>query len=75
MEPKFRHEQREQQEQQTSSGSETKAAVEFANPEDAIRHDRDQTVPPPEIAERLNESLAAEPKRGTSFWTKIGFKK
>src|SRR5205085_2852348 len=28
-----------------------------------------------QIAERLNESLAAEPKRGSSFWEKLGFKK
>jgi hypothetical protein len=73
MESKLR--QQQQEKQQTNNSSETKTAVEFATPEEAIGHDRDQTTPPPEIAERLNESLAAEPKRGTSFWTKLGFKK
>jgi hypothetical protein len=73
MESIFRQKQREEQETVASSGAKTE--VEFATPEEAITADRAQTVPPPEIAERLNESLAAEPKRGTSLWTKLGFKK
>ena len=73
MESKFRQQQREEQE--TLQSSETNASVEFAAPEDAIRHDRAQNPAPAKIAERLNASLAAEPKRGTSFWTKFGFKK
>lgn len=73
MEHKFEHRGREEHESNTSS--ESKTQIEFATPEDAIRHDVTQNPPPPEIAERLNESIAAEPKRGTSFWTKLGFKK
>jgi len=70
MEHNFR--QKQQQEQETKTATEV---VEFATPEDAIRSDVAQTNPPPEIAERLNESIAGEPKRSTSFWTKLGFKK
>lgn len=73
MESNFHHEQRKEQEAITSS--ESKATVEFATPEDAIRTDIAQNPPPPEIAERLNESIAGEPKRASSFWEKLGFKK
>jgi hypothetical protein len=73
MEHNFREKQRE--EQQSITSSEGKTEVEFATPEEAIRHDIDQNPPPPEIAERLNESIAAEPKRSPSFWNKLGFKK
>ena len=73
MESNFRQKQRQEQEAITSSNS--KAGFEFATPEDAIRQDLVQNPPPAKIAERLNESIAAEPKRGTSFWTKLGFRK
>ena len=73
MESNFR--QKQQEEQQAVTSSEAATEVEFATPEDAIRQDISQNPPPPEIAERLNESLAAEPKRGSSFWEKLGFKK
>lgn len=55
--------QQEQREEQTQ--------LEFATPEEAIRHDIENTVPPHEIAERLNQSLAAEPKKETGFWSRI----
>jgi hypothetical protein len=74
MESNLRHKQREEQEA-ASSSSQASAQVEFATPEGAIAADREQTVPPPEIAERLNESIAAEPKPANSFWSKLGFKK
>lgn len=45
--------------------------LEFATPEEAIRHDIENTIPPPEIAERLNQSLANEPQKETSFWARI----
>lgn len=73
MESNFRQKQREEQE--AVSSSQENASVEFATPEEAIGADRDQTLPPPELAERLNESIAAEPKRSSSFWNKLGFKK
>lgn len=73
MESNFR--QNEGEEQKSLTSSEAKTSVEFATAEEAIRADVAQNPPPPEIAERLNESIAAEPKRTTSFWTKLGFKK
>jgi len=73
MESNFEHNQR--QEQEAISSSESKTTVEFATAEDAIRADVAQNPPPPEIAERLNESIAAEPKKSESFWAKLSFKK
>ena len=73
MESNFEHNERHEQE--SVSSSESKTTVEFATAEEAIRADAAQITPPPEIAERLNESIAAEPKRSESFWTKLGFKK
>jgi hypothetical protein len=73
MEHNFEHRGREEHESTTSSQSKTQ--VEFVTPEDAIRADVEQNPPPPEIAERLNQSIAAEPKPSPSFWAKLGFKK
>jgi len=75
MDTNFRQKQVEEQNSLSSNETNTEAALEFATPEEALRHDAAQNPPPPEIAERLNESLANEPKRGTSFWTKLGFRK
>lgn len=45
--------------------------LEFATPEELLRHDRAQTKVPPAVAERLGESLAAEPKPAeTKPWWK-----
>ena len=73
MESNFRQKQQEELEAATSSQSASE--VEFANPEGAIRHDRADNPPPKEIAERLNQSIAAEPKQSASIWSKFGFKK
>ena len=67
--------QKHPEEQETIASAQTKTEVEFANSDEMLRHDADQNAPPPEIAERLNESLANEPRRNTSFWTKLGFRK
>jgi hypothetical protein len=75
MEMNFRQKQRQDQEALINASNSNKAERHFATPEDAIRQDLVQTNPPAQIAERLNESIAAEPKRGTSFWTKLGFRK
>jgi hypothetical protein len=71
MNTNFHQKQREEQ----TSTTENKTDLEFATPEAALQFDAEQNPPPPEIAERLNKSLADEPKRGTSFWTKLGFRK
>jgi len=73
MNSNFQQKQTEQQISTTDSQSES--AVEFATPEEALRFDAEQNPPPPEIAERLNQSLANEPKPAQSFWEKLGFRK
>jgi hypothetical protein len=73
MDTNFQHKQAE--ELDSHSSSETKSGIEFATADEMIRHDIEQNPPPPEIAERLNQSLANEPRRGASFWTKLGFRK
>jgi hypothetical protein len=76
MDSNFYQKQRDEQDLAGVSDSEqTSAPTEFATAETAIQYDRDQTPAPPEIAERLNQSLANEPKRGASFWTRLGFRK
>jgi hypothetical protein len=75
MEHKFEHRGREEHESTTSSEAKSQTQVEFVTAEDAIRADVEQNPPPPEIAERLNQSIAAKPKPSPSFWAKLGFKK
>jgi hypothetical protein len=76
METNFNHKQEEEaQNASTAAGSQSTEGLTFANSDEALRHDREANPPPPEIAERLNKSLANEPKPGTSFWTRLGFKK
>lgn len=67
---RLQHEQAERTEfaRQTERQQEV---LEFAAAEDAIRADRDQTAVPPEIAERLNESIRQEPKPERTWWNKL----
>lgn len=46
---------------------------EFATPEELLRHDRVQTEVPPALAERLGETIAAEPKPAAAkpWWKRI----
>lgn len=74
MESNFHQQKRQEQEQTTTSATETEA-LEFSTGDAMLQKDREQNPPPAEIAERLNQSLANEPRRGTSFWTKLGFRK
>ncbi len=67
--------QKHSEDQEAVSASEAAREREFATSDELLQHDRDQNPPPPEIAERLNQSLANEPRRGTSFWSRLGFKK
>lgn len=70
-EHRFEHSHEGEGEQRQETQREQKQGLEFATVDDAIRHDRENIVPPPEIAERLNQSLASEPKKETSFWARI----
>lgn len=67
---RFEHRHQSQQES-TQQQREEQQGLEFANAEDAVRHDMENTTPPPEIAERLNQSIANEPKKDTGFWSRI----
>jgi anti-sigma28 factor (negative regulator of flagellin synthesis) len=56
--------------QQNSSQQQT--ALEFSTAEEALRHDADQIVLPPALAERLKKSIAQEPpKENVPWWKKL----
>ncbi|MCU0247147.1 MAG: hypothetical protein MUC42_11265 [Bryobacter sp.] len=55
---------------ESQSKTAPQAALEFATPEELIRHDASQTVPPPALTERVKESLAAEPPPAPAPWWK-----
>jgi len=63
------------QTEQTDSKLEATAgqerACEFASVEEMIRTDQDQIEVPPVIAERLNQSIAREPKPKTPWWKRM----
>jgi hypothetical protein len=47
------------------------AAAEFSNAEEVLRHDAAQVEVPRAVAERLNESIANEPKPAKSWWKRF----
>jgi hypothetical protein len=47
------------------------AAREFGSVEELLRHDAAQTSLPPEIAARLQESIAKERSTETSWWRRM----
>ncbi len=53
---------------ETASQSQTK---EFAAVEDLLRFDSEQNPVPPEVADRLGRSLAAEPKPEKPWYRKL----
>jgi hypothetical protein len=63
----------QEQQQTTQHQAETSAAMEFATPEEMLRHDAQHTVVPPRVAERLAESVKGEPPAGssTSWWRRL----
>ena len=65
------HQQEEQLAHAASQNLTTKGEAEFETVEDLIRHDSSQVEVPPEIAIRLNESIAAEPKATKPWFKKI----
>jgi hypothetical protein len=60
--------QQQQNQQTVEQTAARQAAREFASPEDLLRHDADQTVPPPALAHRVAESIAKEPRPARSWW-------
>jgi hypothetical protein len=62
--------QREQQEvsETQKSQAETK---EFGSVEEILRHDAKQTVVPPAVTQRLDESIKNSPCRPRSWWRRL----
>jgi hypothetical protein len=60
--------EQQQQQETTRETAQTPAAREFATPEEALRYDAAQTVVPPAIARRLEDSVAQEPGPKPSWW-------
>jgi hypothetical protein len=66
-----------QQQQQAEEATEQQVQQEgrvdrqFDSPEEMIRFDTAQTVPPESIAERLKESIAREPTPPKSWWQRL----
>lgn len=63
---KLRHQHR--QEEVLNSSNTHEVAREFSSVEEIIRHDRQGTTVPPIVAERLNDSIAHEPKPMKPWW-------
>ncbi len=67
---KLRHQQQQEHAMELHQ-TQKQTAREFASVEELIRCDAEQTPAPPEIAERLNTSIAQEPKRARSWWRRF----
>jgi len=61
----------QEQEQIAEVQSGQVSAREFASAEELIRHDADQIVVPPEVAERLAQSTRSLPKPAQSWWRRF----
>jgi hypothetical protein len=61
------------EEQQTAAKQEKQQQkpLEFATPEDMLRHDAQQTPVPPGIARRLEQSTQPAPATGRSWWQRL----
>jgi hypothetical protein len=56
------------QEEALAQHLQTQSAREFATPEEILRCDAGQTVVPPQVLERLRDSLAREPQPQRPWW-------
>jgi hypothetical protein len=66
--------QQHREEEQTAAlhqSTQKQQGREFATVEELIRCDVEQTPVPPQIAERLIESIAQEPKPVRSWWRRF----
>lgn len=59
---------RQEQQHVSETQSSKTAAQEFSSAEEMLRYDAKQTTVPPEIAQRLNQSLQKEPGRRRPWW-------
>ncbi len=65
---KLQQVERQQVAAEVQNTTQNAAEIEFTSVEEMLRFDAAQVSPPPSVAERLNQSLAAEPKPKTSWW-------
>jgi hypothetical protein len=59
------------QEQAAESQVANTGPLEFQSAEDLLRHDAAQTAVPPEIAQRLSQSIAQSPPPRRLWWRKL----
>jgi hypothetical protein len=68
---KLNQREKEQASVRQDAGQNTQSAIaEFASPEEMLRYDASQTDLPPNLAERLRESVQKEP-RPRSWWQRL----
>jgi hypothetical protein len=65
---KLQQQQIQETVQETASHN---AAHEFSSVEEALRRDAAQMDPPPQLAHRVAESIAREPRPGRSWWRRL----
>ena len=58
----------QQKQETTEQIASHQAGREFASPEEILRHDAEQTIPPAALAHRMAESIAKEPPPARSWW-------
>jgi len=70
---KLTSEQLAEEQQQTTAQQENQQQMplEFATPEEMLRHDAQQTSVPPGIARRLEQSTQPAPATGRSWWQRL----
>ncbi|MEW6305899.1 MAG: hypothetical protein AB1705_20685 [Verrucomicrobiota bacterium] len=66
-----RLQQQQRQDSQLDQQTGQSKALEFDSAEEVLRHDAASHQPPDRVVERLNESIAKEPKPPTSWWRKL----
>jgi hypothetical protein len=68
---RLRHQQQQEQTSEQQTNNQIRTGQEFDSVEDLLRYDASQTTPPPAIAERLRDSLKAEPLPKRSWWQRL----
>ncbi|MHB1310105.1 MAG: hypothetical protein ACYDC1_18950 [Limisphaerales bacterium] len=73
--PQSRLAQNQEESQQQGEISSSSGALEFDSVEHLIRHDAQLTEPPPALAERIKDSVNAEPPPTVEPWWKRLFRR
>jgi len=68
MNPKTSKLQQQQKQEATELTALRPVGREFASPEEILRHDAEQTIPPAALAHKVAESIAKEPLPARSWW-------